>query len=130
MSIGAEYQVTLPTQESTDFDQDQEWCEIVVEGEKCVHALHGLDYLATTSPGGASKAAVCRAFRVARSTLLDSLARAGWTGPAAVAANPAQAVRRGAATDRRRGRGSRSRAVLEASSHHNGSSAPGSDQTP
>ena len=34
MSIGAEYQVTLPTQESTEFDQDQEWCEIVVEGEK------------------------------------------------------------------------------------------------
>lgn len=29
---------------------------------------------------GASKAAVCRTFSVARSTLLDTLARAGWTG--------------------------------------------------
>ena len=32
--------------------------------------------------GGASKAAVCRTFGIARSTLADSLARAGWTGPA------------------------------------------------
>lgn len=32
---------------------------------------------------GASKAAVCRTFSVARSTLLDTLARAGWTGTAA-----------------------------------------------
>jgi DNA invertase Pin-like site-specific DNA recombinase len=30
--------------------------------------------------GGASKAAVCRTFGIARSTLLDTLARAGWTG--------------------------------------------------
>lgn len=27
---------------------------IVVEGEKCVHALHGLDIVATTAPGGAN----------------------------------------------------------------------------
>jgi DNA invertase Pin-like site-specific DNA recombinase len=31
--------------------------------------------------GGASKAGVCRTFGIARSTLADSLLRAGWTGP-------------------------------------------------
>ena len=31
--------------------------------------------------GGTSKASVCRSFKVARSTLLDTLRRAGWTGP-------------------------------------------------
>ncbi|HYD55850.1 MAG TPA: recombinase family protein [Burkholderiales bacterium] len=31
--------------------------------------------------GGASKAAVCRTFGIARSTLIETLARAGWTGP-------------------------------------------------
>jgi DNA invertase Pin-like site-specific DNA recombinase len=30
--------------------------------------------------GGTSKAAVCRTFGIARSTLIDTLARAGWTG--------------------------------------------------
>ncbi len=30
---------------------------------------------------GASKASVCRSFKVPRSTLLDTLARVGWTGP-------------------------------------------------
>ena len=30
--------------------------------------------------GGASKAAVCRNFGIARSTLIDTLARSGWTG--------------------------------------------------
>ena len=30
---------------------------------------------------GASKASVCRCFKVARSTLLDTLARSGWVGP-------------------------------------------------
>lgn len=29
---------------------------VVVEGEKCVHALHDVGYVATTSPGGAGKA--------------------------------------------------------------------------
>ena len=33
--------------------------------------------------GGTSKASICRSFKVARSTLLDTLRRAGWTGPAA-----------------------------------------------
>jgi DNA invertase Pin-like site-specific DNA recombinase len=32
--------------------------------------------------GGASKASVCRTFKVPRSTLVDTLARVGWTGPA------------------------------------------------
>jgi DNA invertase Pin-like site-specific DNA recombinase len=32
--------------------------------------------------GGASKASVCRTFNVPRSTLIDTLARVGWTGPA------------------------------------------------
>jgi DNA invertase Pin-like site-specific DNA recombinase len=33
--------------------------------------------------GGASKASVCRTFRVPRSTLVDTLARVGWAGPLA-----------------------------------------------
>jgi DNA invertase Pin-like site-specific DNA recombinase len=33
--------------------------------------------------GGASKASICRSFEVPRSTLLDTLKRAGWTGPVA-----------------------------------------------
>jgi DNA invertase Pin-like site-specific DNA recombinase len=36
--------------------------------------------------GGASKASLCRSFGVPRSTLLDTLARVGWTGPASGAA--------------------------------------------
>ena len=32
---------------------------VVVEGEKCVHCLHGIGIVATTSPGGAGKAALC-----------------------------------------------------------------------
>ena len=32
--------------------------------------------------GGASKASVCRSFKIPRSTLLDTLARVGWTGSA------------------------------------------------
>ena len=43
MSIGAEYQVTLPRSASTEFDQDQEWCEIVVEGEKRRIRFHDYD---------------------------------------------------------------------------------------
>src|SRR5487761_1641484 len=33
--------------------------------------------------GGTSKASVCRTFKVPRSTLIDTLNRAGWTGPGA-----------------------------------------------
>ncbi len=35
----------------------------------------------TALEGGASKASVCRTFKVPRSTLIDTLARVGWTGP-------------------------------------------------
>ena len=37
----------------------------------------------TALEGGASKASVCRTFKVPRSTLLDTLARTGWTAPGA-----------------------------------------------
>ena len=40
---------------------------------------------------GTSKASVCRSFKVARSTLLDTLARVGWAGPAA-AITPSEAI--------------------------------------
>jgi DNA invertase Pin-like site-specific DNA recombinase len=46
----------------------------VLDGEKMESVLAALD-------SGTSKAAVCRAFGIPRSTLIDSLARAGWTGP-------------------------------------------------
>jgi DNA invertase Pin-like site-specific DNA recombinase len=42
--------------------------------------------------GGASKASVCRTFKVARSTLIDTLARVGWTAPTSRKASDAQAV--------------------------------------
>ncbi len=35
--------------------------------------------------GAASKASVCRSFKVPRSTFLDTLARVGWTGPTSYA---------------------------------------------
>ena len=38
--------------------------------------------------GGTSKASVCRTFKVPRSTLIDTLNRAGWTGPGAGAQKP------------------------------------------
>jgi len=40
-----------------------------------------LEAVITALNGGASKAAVCRTFGIARSTLLDTLARADWAGP-------------------------------------------------
>ena len=40
-----------------------------------------LEAVISALDGGASKAAVCRSFGIARSTLVDTLARAGWTGP-------------------------------------------------
>jgi DNA invertase Pin-like site-specific DNA recombinase len=45
----------------------------VIQGEKLEAVIAALE-------GGATKAAVCRTFGIARSTLLDTLARAGWTG--------------------------------------------------
>ena len=43
---------------------------------------------------GTTKAAVCRNFSIPRSTLLDSLARAGWTGPGGVARSKAPKTRK------------------------------------
>ncbi len=40
-----------------------------------------IDKILAALDAGASKAAVCRTFSVARSTLLDTLARIGWTAP-------------------------------------------------
>lgn len=40
-----------------------------------------LEAVVAALDAGASKAAVCRTFDIARSTLVDTLARAGWTGP-------------------------------------------------
>lgn len=45
-----------------------------------------VEQIVTALGGGASKASVCRSFKVARSTLLDTLARIGWTGLASAAA--------------------------------------------
>jgi DNA invertase Pin-like site-specific DNA recombinase len=45
-----------------------------IEAEKLEAVISALD-------AGTSKAAVCRTFGIARSTLLDTLARAGWIGP-------------------------------------------------
>ena len=45
-----------------------------LDGEKMESVLAALE-------SGTSKAAVCRTFGIPRSTLIDSLARAGWTGP-------------------------------------------------
>ena len=43
-----------------------------------------LEAVITALDAGTSKAAVCRSFGVARSTLIDTLARAGWTGPGSI----------------------------------------------
>ena len=40
-----------------------------------------LDAVVAALDGGTSKAAVCRTFGIPRSTLIDALARVGWTGP-------------------------------------------------
>lgn len=42
-----------------------------------------IEQIVSALDGGASKASVCRSFKVPRSTLLDTLARAGWTGAGA-----------------------------------------------
>jgi len=41
-----------------------------------------VEQIVSALDGGASKASVCRSFKLPRSTLLDTLARVGWTGPA------------------------------------------------
>jgi DNA invertase Pin-like site-specific DNA recombinase len=50
---------------------------LAVEAEKLSAILAALE-------SGTSKAAVCRNFGIPRSTLVDTLARAGWTGPGGV----------------------------------------------
>ena len=45
---------------------------VVVDAEKLVAVIAALD-------SGATKAAVCRTFGIKRSTLIDSLARIGWS---------------------------------------------------
>jgi DNA invertase Pin-like site-specific DNA recombinase len=45
-----------------------------LNAEKLESVLAALD-------SGTSKAAVCRTFGIPRSTLIDTLARVGWTGP-------------------------------------------------
>jgi DNA invertase Pin-like site-specific DNA recombinase len=41
-----------------------------------------IEQITAALEGGASKASVCRTFKVPRSTLLDTLERVGWTAPA------------------------------------------------
>ncbi len=53
---------------------------------------------------GASKASVCRSFKVARSTLLDTLARVGWPGPTMAVAVPKTSEVRQPTPGRRAGR--------------------------
>jgi len=50
-----------------------------IDPERVEQILAALD-------AGASKASVCRSFKVARSTLLGTLTRVGWTGPPSTAA--------------------------------------------
>ena len=45
-----------------------------------------LEAVITALNGGASKAAVCRTFSTKRTTLIETLARAGWSGLGTVAA--------------------------------------------
>ncbi len=47
---------------------------LAIEPEKLEAVIAALD-------GGSSKAAVCRTFGIARSTLIDALTRVGWSGP-------------------------------------------------
>ena len=45
-----------------------------------------LEQIVAALENGASKASVCRTFKVPRSTLIDTLQRIGWSAPAAKAA--------------------------------------------
>jgi DNA invertase Pin-like site-specific DNA recombinase len=49
-------------------------------GRPTAIAPEKLEAVISALDGGASKAAVCRTFGIARSTLIDTLARAGWRG--------------------------------------------------
>jgi DNA invertase Pin-like site-specific DNA recombinase len=50
--------------------------------------LEKVEQIIAALEGGVSKASVCRTFGVPRSTLIDTLARVGWAGPAAGARKP------------------------------------------
>lgn len=50
-------------------------------GRPLVIGPERLEAIIAALDGGTSKAAVCRNFGVPRSTLVDTLARSGWTGP-------------------------------------------------
>lgn len=52
-------------------------------GRPLAIAPEKLEAVIAALDAGASKAAVCRTFHIARSTLLDTLARIGWTGQVA-----------------------------------------------
>jgi DNA invertase Pin-like site-specific DNA recombinase len=56
-------------------------------------AQEKVDQIIAALEGGASKAAVCRTFSVARSTLIDTLARVGWTGPSDKKPGPSKRTR-------------------------------------
>ena len=43
--------------------------------------LEQIEQITAALGGGATKASICRSFKVARSTLLDTLKRSGWTMP-------------------------------------------------
>ncbi|HEX8744141.1 MAG TPA: methyltransferase domain-containing protein [Thermoleophilaceae bacterium] len=43
MSTGAQYQVRLPSQAGAEFDQDQEWCEVEVDGARRRIRFHDYD---------------------------------------------------------------------------------------
>lgn len=47
-----------------------------------------VEQIVTALDGGASKASVCRTFKVPRSTLIDTLERVGWTGAGSGAQKP------------------------------------------
>ncbi len=54
---------------------------VAIDAEKLAAVIAALD-------GGASKASVCRTFGIRRSTLIDTLARAGWAPGAATPYSP------------------------------------------
>jgi DNA invertase Pin-like site-specific DNA recombinase len=53
-----------------------------------------LEQITAALDGGASKASVCRSFKIARSTLIDTLERIGWQLPNKYAGTPDMVARR------------------------------------
>jgi DNA invertase Pin-like site-specific DNA recombinase len=50
-----------------------------------------LEQIVAALENGASKASVCRTFKIPRTTLIDTLQRVGWTAPAATPQAKSQA---------------------------------------